>query len=108
MQGLLRVLTSISFWVVKKPIQSAGIPRSRKDLDRLLAEISRSLRFLSGPPRSGGLFLIREKHEELGRLLSELQRRMRLLDERNRRKYEPRAEDILADAAKVGITLPPP
>jgi hypothetical protein len=113
MQGILKALFSISLWVKRTKSPSSAVHTvhfkdRRKDLNRLMQEISRALRFLSGPPRSGGLFLIREQHEELGRLLSELQRRMRLLDEPNRRKYEPKAELILIDAAKVGITLPPP
>lgn len=113
MHGFIRALTKISLWIVRarkpeKSLPSHTLSKRRKELDRLISDISRSLRFLSGPSRSGGLFLLREKHEELGRLLAELQRRMRMLDERNRIKYEPRAEGILADAAKVGSTLPPP
>ncbi|GEM_PF-5858435 len=113
MQGFIRVLTNISLWILRprpaeKTSRTKSVPNRGKELDRLLADISRALRFLSGPSRSGGLFMLREKQEELGRLLTELQKRMRMLDERNRLKYEARAEGILADAAKMGITLPPP
>ncbi len=83
-------------------------PKLRADFYRLFQEISRTLRFLASLARAGGLFLVREKHKELGRLLSELQRRISLLDEKNRQKYEARAQSLMADAAKVGITLPPP
>jgi hypothetical protein len=113
MSGILQVLSTMTLWVVRsrkpqKPNQDSSIDFGRKDLERLISDISRAVRYLAGPSRSGGLFMIREKQEELGRLLADLQRRMRMLDERGRRKYEPRAEGILADAAKLGVTLPPP
>lgn len=78
----------------------------QKDLDRLLSDIGRGLRALSSPARAGGLFY-REKQEEVGRLLAELQNRLRLLDEGSRQRYETRAGQVLVDAARAGITVPP-
>jgi hypothetical protein len=77
-----------------------------RDLDRLLSEITRGLRVLASPGRAGGLFY-REKQEEVGRLLSELQGRLRLLEDSLRQPYEAKASQVLADAARAGITLPP-
>ncbi len=87
---------------------------NRKDLELLIREISSEIKLMSshvgsgGASRSVGLFLMRDKHESLGRLLAELQRRMRFLDETYRQKYEPRAESLMAEAARLGVTLPPP
>ena len=80
----------------------------QKDLDRLFAEISRGLRFMGTPNRFGGMGLMREKHVEVERQLSELQRRLRQLEDGDRDKYEAKAHRILAQAARFGITLPPP
>lgn len=79
-----------------------------RDLDRLFTDISRGLRALASGPRFGGMGLMREKHEEVSRLLSELQKRLRMLEDDVREKYEARAHRILAQAARLGITLPPP
>jgi len=123
MQKIKKVFKTLSLWVIKpeenprEPFppakslaesKSGALPERRKDLDRLFTDLSRSLRTLSALSKTSSQFLIREKHEELGRLLSELQRRMRMLDEHHRLKYEARAEIVLAHAAKVGITVPPP
>jgi hypothetical protein len=82
--------------------------RANRDLDRLFAETSRALRALSAPSRLGGFSLLREKQMVAYRLLEDLQGRMRLLEDRARRKYEGRAERLLALAAHYDITLPPP
>ncbi len=79
-----------------------------RDLDRLFNDISRGLRALATGPRFGGTGLMREKHEEVSRLLSDLQWRLRMLEDGVRDKYEARAHKILAQAARFGITLPPP
>lgn len=85
----------------------ASEPEGRhRELDRLFADISRGLRILASPARAGGLFY-REKQEEVGRLLSELQSRLRLLEDGMRQPYEARASQVLADAARAGITVPP-
>jgi hypothetical protein len=112
MRGIRKVLSAISLWVKatskpEKSFHSVHHQDRRKDLIRLMGDISRELRIVSGPARSSSLLKIRERHEELGRLLSELQRRLRRLDEANQRKYEQKAVAIMADAAKLGITLPP-
>jgi hypothetical protein len=78
----------------------------QKELDRLFSDIGRGLRMLSSPARAGGLFY-REKQEEVGHLLAELQNRLRLLDDGNRKRFEARAGQVLAEAARAGITLPP-
>jgi hypothetical protein len=80
-----------------------GLPR---ELDRLFSDISRGLRVLSSPARAGGMFY-REKQEEVGRMLSELQNRLRLLDDGIRQPYEAKAGQVLAEAARAGITVPP-
>jgi hypothetical protein len=79
-----------------------------KDLDRLFSDISKGLRFLASPSRFGGMGLMREKQYEVGRLLSELQGSLSRLEDGDREKYEARAHRILAQAARFGITLPPP
>lgn len=81
----------------------ANLPR---ELDRLLADIGRGLRALSARTRSGGR-LHRDKQAEVGRLLAEMQVRLRQLDDGSRQRYEARAGQVLVDAARVGITLPP-
>lgn len=78
----------------------------QRELDRLFSDISRGLRILSAPTRAGGMFY-REKQEEVGRMLYELQHRLRLLDDRIRQPYEAKAGQVLAQAARAGITLPP-
>lgn len=78
-----------------------------RSIQKVLNSISRELRFIFGLARSGKLLKIRERHEELARLLSELQWRLRRLDETNQRKYVQKGLAIMADAAKLGITLPP-
>lgn len=86
-----------------------GFQRSfHKDLDRLFTEISKGLRFMSAPNRFGGMGLMREKQMEVERQLSELQRRLRHLEDGVRDKYEAKAHRVLAQAARFGITLPPP
>ncbi len=79
-----------------------------RDLDGLFSDISRGLRILSTPNRFGGTGLMRENQDEVKRKLSELQRRLRMLEDGVRDKYEARAHRILAQAARFGITLPPP
>lgn len=82
-----------------------GMPR---DLDRLFVDISRGLRAVASSSRMGGFAVMQEKHAELERLLSEMQRRLRMLEDSARNKYEARAHRILVQAARIGITLPPP
>ena len=103
--GLLLTVMSLRAFFRRKTSGPSGNGLNR-DLDGLLSEISRGLRALASPARAGGLFY-REKQEEVGRLLSELQGRLRLLDEAIRLRYEARAGQLLADAARAGITLPP-
>jgi hypothetical protein len=91
----------------RKPSQAGGGP-VRVDVDRLLKDIGRGLRMLSAPSRIGGMGLIREKQYELGRQLAELQRQLRQLEDRARERYENRAQRVLEQAARYGITLPPP
>lgn len=79
-----------------------------RDLERLFADIGRGLRMLSSPGRFGGMGLLREKQSEVERQLTELQRRLRHLEDGVRDRYEARAQRILAQAARFGITLPPP
>jgi hypothetical protein len=79
-----------------------------RELDRLFTDIAQGLRMLSSPTRFGGMGLLREKQYEVARLLGELQRRLRHLDDRVRDRYEARAQRILEQAARFGITLPPP
>jgi hypothetical protein len=88
----------------------AGLPGHRlpKDPDRLLSEIGRGLRMLSTPSRFGGTGLIREKQYEVARQLGELQRCLRHLEDKVRERYEDRAQRILEQAARCGITVPPP
>jgi hypothetical protein len=80
----------------------------QKDLDRLFTEISKGLRFMATPNRFGGMGLMREKQVEVERQLFELQRRLRHLEDGVRDKYEAKTHRILAQAARFGITLPPP
>jgi hypothetical protein len=80
----------------------------RVDVDRLLSEIGRGLRLLSAPNRIGGMGLVRQKQYELGRQLAELQRQLRHLEDSARERYEDRAQRVLEQAARYGITLPPP
>ena len=82
--------------------------RMHTDLDGLLSEIGRGLRMLSTPSRFGGMGLLREKQYEVERQLGELQRRMRHVEDKVRERYEDRAQRILEQAARYGITLPPP
>gem|GEM_PF-5195995 len=82
--------------------------RFHRDVDRLFSDISKGLRFLSTQGRFTGMALMREKQEEVERQLSELQGRLRHLEDGVRDKYEARAHRILAQAARFGITLPPP
>lgn len=105
MLGLILIGMSLRAVFSRKPghAQADGLPR---DLDRLFSDISRGLRALSSPARVGGLFY-REKQEEVGRLLADLQGRLRLLDEAVRPRYEAKAGQVLAEAARAGITLPP-
>jgi hypothetical protein len=91
----------------RKPSQSEGKP-ARVDVDRLLSDIGRGLRALSAPSRIGGMGLLREKQYELGRQLSELQSHLRHLEDDARERYENRAQRVLEQAARYGITLPPP
>lgn len=79
-----------------------------RDLDRLFTDIAQGLRMLSSPAGFGGMGLLREKQYEVARLLGELQRRLRHMDDRVRDRYEARAQRILEQAARFGITLPPP
>lgn len=79
-----------------------------RDLERLFTEIGRGLRMLSSPTRFGGMGLLREKQFEVERQLAEMQRRLRHLEDGVRDRYEERAQRILAQAARFGITLPPP
>jgi hypothetical protein len=104
--GLALVLFSLRAASLGRGVRSlsAGL---HDDLDRLMGDISRSLRILTSPARAGG-FLYREKQEEVGRLLAEMQSRLRLMDDPTRLKYEGRAGRVLNEAARVGITLPPP
>lgn len=91
----------------KKP---ARVERRKfqRDIDRLFSDIADGLRFLSSSGKFGGMSLMREKQEEVERMLSELQNRLRHLEDEVRDKYEARAHRILAQAARFGITLPPP
>jgi hypothetical protein len=91
----------------KKP---ARVERRKfqRDIDRLFTDIADGLRFLASSGKFGGMSLMREKHEEVERMLSELQHRLRHLEDKVRDKYEARAHRILAQAARFGITLPPP
>jgi hypothetical protein len=52
--------------------------------------------------------LMHERLEEVARLLIELQRRLRMLEDGVREKYEARTHRLLAQAARFGITIPPP
>lgn len=102
--GLLLVGLSLRALFTGRPgTEGEGLHR---ELDRLFADITRGLRILASPARAGGLFY-REKQEEVGRLLSELQSRLRLLEDGLRQPYEAKASQVLADAARAGITLPP-
>ena len=89
---------------------SARIERRKhqRDIDRLFSDISEGLRYLSTSGKFGGMSLLRGKQEEVARMLSQLQHRLRHLEDGARDKYEARAHRILAQAARFGITLPPP
>lgn len=100
------VLVGLSLRGLRAGRQAAAPMGWQRELDRLLADITRGLRSLASPARAGGLFY-REKQEEVARLLSELQARLRLLEDELRRPYEAKASQVLADAARAGITLPP-
>jgi hypothetical protein len=91
----------------KKP---ARVERRKfqRDIDRLFSDIAVGLRHLATSGKFGGMSLMREKQEEVERMLSELQHRLRHLEDGVRDKYEARAHRILAQAARFGITLPPP
>ena len=91
----------------RKSAKAKGEP-GRGDVDRLLSDIGRGLRLLSAPNRVGGMGLFREKQYELGRQLAELQRLLRQLEDHARERYENRAQRVLEQAARYGITLPPP
>lgn len=103
--GLALVLLSLRNMLSRGVDMHAG-DDLQKELDRLFSDIGRGLRVLSSPARAGGLFY-REKQEEVGRMLSELQNRLRLLDDGSRQPFEARAGQVLAEAARAGITLPP-
>jgi hypothetical protein len=104
--GLVLVALSLRGILAGRPAAGSGTVGLNRELDALFAEITRGLRTLASPARSGGLFH-REKQEEVGRLLSELQNRLSLLEDDRRRPYEDKASQVLADAARAGITLPP-
>lgn len=103
--GLVLVVLSLRALIVSRSSISEGAS-VQKDLDRLFSEISRGLRTLTSASRSGVHFS-RQKQEDVGRLLAELQSRLRLLDDVIRQPYEAKASQVLADAARAGITLPP-
>lgn len=88
----------------------AGMPGRGLDADpdRLLTEIGRGLRMLSVPSRIGGMAILREKQYEVARQLGELQRCLRQLEDKARKRYEGRAQRVLEQAARCGITVPPP
>lgn len=96
-------LSLMALWSRRSGPAEAG---PHRELDSLFSQISRGLRALSSPTRAGGLFY-REKQEEVGRLLSEMQGRLRLLEDGIRQSYEAKASRVLADAARLGITVPP-
>ena len=101
----------LSWLAVRSGARKPGASLSQslhRDLDRLFAEIGRGLRMLSTPTRFGGMGLLREKQSEVERQLSELQGRLRHLEDGVRNRYEERAQRVLAQAARFGITLPPP
>jgi hypothetical protein len=91
----------------RKSPKAKGEP-GRVDVDRLLGDIGRGLRLLSAPNRVGGMGLVRERQYELARQLAELQRQLRSLEDSARERYENRAQRVLEQAARYGITLPPP
>lgn len=88
----------------------AGLPGRGLDADpdRLLTEIGRGLRMLSVPSRFGGMAVLREKQYEVARQLGELQRCLRHLEDKVRERYEDRTQRVLEQAARCGITVPPP
>jgi hypothetical protein len=100
----------LSFLALRSGSRKTGAVKQslHRDLERLFAEIGRGLRMLSSPTRFGGMGLLREKQSEVERQLSELQRRLRHLEDGVRDRYEARAQQMLAQAARFGITLPPP
>lgn len=102
--GMALVGLSMAAMIQRRSRPSGLVPDN--DLDRLFSDIRRALRVLSSPARAGGMYY-REKQEEVGRLLSDLQGRLRHLDDGLRQSYEARASQVLADAARAGITLPP-
>jgi hypothetical protein len=104
--GLVLVALSLRGILAGRPASGSPAVGVQRDLDALFSDITRGLRTLASPTRAGGLFH-REKQEEVGRLLSELQNRLSLLEDARRRPYEAKANQVLADAARAGITLPP-
>ena len=80
----------------------------QRDIDRLFSDIADGLRYLATSGKFGGMRVMRLKQEEVERMLSELQHRLRHLEDGVRDKYEARTHRILAQAARFGITLPPP
>lgn len=103
--GLALVALSLRALMARRKPASPGSDL-HKELENLLSEIGRGLRALSAPARAGGMNH-RVRQEEVGRQLAEMQRRLRLLDEPGRLRYEARAGQVLVDAARAGITLPP-
>jgi hypothetical protein len=104
--GGLALIGYLLYAVLTRTADELPEDNFHREIEILFTEISRRLRGLSSPARAGGLFY-REKQEELGRLLSELQARLRLLEDADRLPYEARAGQVLAAAARAGITVPP-
>jgi hypothetical protein len=104
--GLGLAALSLHFGFIRKSAFS-GERTLHQELERLFSEIGLRLKMLPASGRLGS-FLAREKQEEIGRMLADLQGRLRYLDEHFRLRYEARAGRLMVDAAKVGITLPPP
>ena len=102
----LALIGCLLYAVLARASDEPSEDHARREIEHLLADIGRRLRALSAPARAGGLFY-REKQEELGRMLSELQARLRLLEDAERLPYEARAGQVLAAAARAGITVPP-
>lgn len=107
--GLLGVgLAFLALRGGKRAQDSAHARDSHREMERLLAEIGRGIRVLATPPGIGGMGMFREKQYEVARQLGELQRRLSHLEDRAREAYEQRAQRILEQAARCGITVPPP
>lgn len=79
-----------------------------REIDRLLADITKGLESISANSRLGGFSLMQDRHAQVGRMLGDLQGRLSLLEDGVRNRYEARVHRILARAARFGITLPPP